>query len=45
MKPNKALLRFHKQFCSHLSLDSPQVFYKLLEEINKLKSWSEGYKK
>ena len=37
IQPNAALLRFHKEKCPYLPLDSLQLFYHLLEEINKLK--------
>jgi len=37
MQPNNALKLFHDKFCPNLSYDDPKIFYKLLEEIKKLK--------
>ena len=37
MKPNKALVHFHQECCNDLMIDSPQVFYKLIEELQILK--------
>lgn len=37
MQPNAALIRFHKKHCPELPIDSIEVFYKLLDELNKIK--------
>ena len=35
--PNDALIRFHRKYCyPDLPIDSPEVFFKLLEKINKI---------
>ena len=37
VEPNDALIRFHQKYCiPDLVIDSPEVFFKLLEEINKI---------
>jgi len=39
MRQNNAFVRFYREFFTGTDqpLDSPQVFFKLIEEINKLK--------
>jgi len=37
MEANKELQLFHTNFCPDVPINSPQVFIKLLEEINKEK--------
>lgn len=32
-----ALIRFHREICPDVPLDSPQLTQRLIEEINKLK--------
>ena len=42
IQPNDALTRFHKRHCPDLPIDSSEVFYKLLGEINKLRMEQKG---
>jgi len=37
MPPNEALLHFRKEVCPDLPIDSPEIAYRLIEEINKLR--------
>lgn len=45
MQPNSSLIKFHLEYCSDYPIDSLQVFYKLLEELNKLKIETNGVEK
>lgn len=35
--PSDALIRFQKEVCPDIPIDSPEITFKLIEEINKLK--------
>jgi hypothetical protein len=34
MQSNDALNRFHQEICPNIPLDSPEITYRLIEEIN-----------
>jgi len=35
--PNDALIRFHQEVCPEIPINSIEITYKLIEEINKLR--------
>ncbi|MCK4364881.1 MAG: hypothetical protein KAW45_02410 [Thermoplasmatales archaeon] len=37
MQPNAALVRFHHQVCPDLDINSPEIVFRLIEEINELR--------
>ena len=35
--PNPSLIKFHSEVCPDIPIDSQQCFYRLIEELNKIK--------
>ncbi len=44
MKPNKALIKFHQKICPDLSIDSFEVFFRLIAAINEMNEFSDDKK-
>jgi len=42
MKPNKNLIRFHKEVCPELDYDDQKLFFLLVEKINNLNEVKEN---
>jgi len=45
ISPSKSLQRFQRQVCPDISIDSPFIIYRLLEELNKKEKGSKDNEK